>query len=146
MQGVPGSGKSTYVRLLSDRLKAETLSTDEDWATVSIRSTDDYRYGECGHYFHDVEQNALFHRKTQQDAADDMRNGVNYVVVDNTNIERWQAEPYIMLAKIYDYDVDVIRIDPGLAVAKKRNATRSIERRVPDHVIEDMHSRMEGLL
>lgn len=139
MQGVPGSGKSTLAEMVATYWEANLVPT-------TTRSTDDYRYGECGHYVHDPAANAALHRRTQQEVAEDMRNGVPVVIVDNTNIARWQAEPYIVLAKIYDYEVNVLRADPGLDTAKTRNATRPIERRVPDHVIEDMYSRMENLL
>lgn len=149
MQGVPGSGKSTVAQMLKLSLIGEVAVGKGhivDVDSVSVRSTDDYRYGECGHYIHDPLRNAELHKRTQREVADDMREGVPVIIVDNTNIERWQATPYISLAGMYDYEVNVVRVDPGLREAKKRNATRSIERRVPDHVIEEMYAKMESLL
>lgn len=146
MQGVPGSGKTTVAQMLRAYLAMTPIFSSEDFASVTVRSTDDYRYGDCGHYIHDVAKNAELHARTQREVADDMRDGVNYVIVDNTNIEKQQAMPYICLARMYGYEIDVVRVDPGLAESKKRNRTRPNERRVPDEVIESMYSRLENLL
>lgn len=139
MQGVPGSGKSTVAKLIA-------ASVEGSPDNVRILSTDTYRYGACGHYYFDPAENATFHSATQRDCADEMRRGTPVVIIDNTNIERWQAEPYFCLARMYGYEINVVRVDPGLAEAKKRNAKRPIERRVPNDVIEDMYAKMESLL
>lgn len=143
MQGVPGSGKSFMAQMLRRHFESQSHRPD---ASISVRSTDDYRYGECGHYIHDVAKNAELHARTQREVADDMRNGVNYVIVDNTNIQCWQAEPYFCLARMYGYKINVVRVDPGLDTALARNATRPLERQVPAEVIRSMHEKMERLL
>jgi predicted kinase len=138
MQGVPGSGKSWMAGVLHETLIPHGL--------VNIRSTDDYRYGDCGHYVHDEAKNHDLHMRTQREVADDMRTGVPFVIVDNTNIKQWQADPYFALAKMYGYQIQIVRVDPGLEVAQKRNATRAIERQVPAFVIERMYNEMERLV
>lgn len=144
LQGVPGSGKSTVGDMLLIHFEDQRIDNP---ALSAIRlSTDDYRYGECGHYFYDPVENLKFHSATQRAAADEMRGGTNYIIIDNTNIFKAHAYPYIALAEMYGYEVNVLRVDPGLATSKKRNATRPIERRVPNDVIERMHAAMEQLL
>ena len=147
MQGVPGSGKTTIAQML--RSYHESVPAYEGFGmmcSVIVLSTDDYRYGDCGHYIFDPAKNATFHAHTQRDAADAMRRGVHYVIIDNTNILREHAYPYVALARMYNYEIDVIRVDPGLAEAKKRNGNRPIERSVPNEVIERMYATMENLL
>lgn len=140
MQGVPGSGKST----VAARIKAGAWEeTDKE---PIILSTDDWRYGDCGHYVFDPVTNVEFHMACQRTCVDAMRLGIETIIIDNTNIEKWQAEPYFCLARMYGYEINVIRVDPGLAEAKRRNAQRPLERRVPDEVIESMYSKMETLL
>lgn len=133
MQGVPGSGKSTIANVLADRYAGTVLSTDS------------YRYRD-GTYEYSPETNAEFHRKCQKACVEEMQFGTEVIFIDNTNITRWQAEPYIQLARIYDYAVQAIRVDVDVEVAIERQLDRSEDRRVPEHVIRSMHEQMEDLL
>lgn len=144
LQGVPGSGKSTIANILFQSF-GRILPGDLKYSAI-ILSTDDHRYGDCGHYIFDPKTNVEFHHQTQRDCADQMRMATNYIIIDNTNILREHAYPYIALAKMYGYTVDVVRVDPGLEEAKRRNAQRPIERRVPNDVIDRMYQTMEQLL
>ena len=139
MQGVPGSGKSFWAKKALD-----SLCTDK-WIGI-IHSTDDYRKQPCGHYVHDVSQNAAHHAATQRDCVESMRGEVNYIIIDNTNIEKWQVAPYLALASMYGYEVIVQTIQVPLKTALARNAQRDANRRVPDGVIESMYEKMEILL
>ena len=39
--------------------------------------------------------------------------GHECIVVDNTNTQPWEYENYIKLAKIFDYNVEIIHVTPG---------------------------------
>jgi predicted kinase len=145
MQGIPGSGKTTVARKLIDSFLAESMSISYNWTAKKL-STDDYREQPCGHYVHDISQNAAHHAKTQRACVNEMIDFTNLIVIDNTNIEKWQAAPYLALASMYDYEVQVISVQCSVADAKARNASRDPGRRVPDGVIEAMHEKLEVLL
>jgi predicted kinase len=141
MQGVPGSGKSVIARMIEHW--CEDLGV-----AAAVVSTDNYRLAEDGSYVFREEDNARFHRMAQQDAARLMADAAPAVIVDNTNIEHWQAAPYLALAEIWGYEVQVVSVDCGLQRAIDRQSERAGlgDRAVPAEVITDMYRRMERLL
>lgn len=145
MQGIPGSGKTTVANTLLNSFLEANFSVSYDWTGKKL-STDDYREQECGHYVHDISKNASHHAMTQRACVDEMLAQTNLIIIDNTNIEKWQAAPYLALASMYDYEVQVISVQCSVADAKQRNAARDPGRRVPDGVIEAMHEKLEVLL
>jgi len=145
MQGIPGSGKTTIANTLLTTFVKDSTSLTHAWSAVKL-STDDYREKPCGHYVHDISQNAAHHAKTQRACVDEMIKETNLIIIDNTNIEKWQAAPYLALASMYGYEVQVVSIQCSIADANQRNNTRDPGRRVPSGVIEAMHEKMEVLL
>lgn len=142
MQGIPGSGKSTVARLIRDAILHECGAATDN--TASIRSTDDQFMVE-GKYVFDQSKIGGYHQKNAWRVERDCQDGINYIIVDNTNIKARDAKAYIALAKKYEYSITVIRVDAGLNEAKKRNATRTADRMIPEHVIERMHGDMENI-
>jgi predicted kinase len=133
MQGVPGSGKSTIADYLGQQLSGFQLSTDM------------WRYA-GGAYEYDPETNKRFHTDCQKACIIAMQDETPVIIIDNTNITYWQAEPYIIAARIFDYEVQVIRVDVNVEVAIARQLERPEERRVPEHVIRMMHDQIEDLV
>jgi tRNA uridine 5-carbamoylmethylation protein Kti12 len=168
MQGVPGSGKSVIAKMI--RMNYEERVPEVDRAVII--STDDYRMQpqlwceECEKhrpdefvcpecqvgtvlrdaYVFDAEDNVRYHQMTQQECARLMALGQRAIIVDNTNIQEWAARPYLTLADIYGYTIQVVSVDCGLYHSIKRQYERREDRRVPDDVIKDMYSKMERLL
>lgn len=136
MQGIPGSGKSTVAAQIHDAafmkgVTVVTLSTDHFWGP-------DYDFDPTKH----VEAHEWNQRRCLTAAQD----GASVIIIDNTNIEKVHAQPYILLAGMFGYDVQVVSIQVDVGVAKRRNALRPENRRIPDEVIESMHKRLERLL
>lgn len=138
MQGVPGSGKSTIAKELVEKAKAEGL-------TASIRSTDD-QFMINGKYCFDVTKLGQNHMRNQQLTEDDCKAGINLIIVDNTNIRADHARSYVKIGRQYGYEVEVCRVDPGLIVAKQRNATRTADRKIPEHIIDKMYKEMQQIV
>lgn len=147
MQGVPGSGKSVIAGMIRDAENREGAFGRNGDPAVII-STDDERLEADGSYTFDAADNSRFHRLTQQKCAKLMASGQPVIIVDNTNIEHWQALPYLVLAAVWDYVVQVVSVDCGLGRAIERQSEREGlgDRRVPDEVIAGMYGKMERLM
>ncbi len=94
MRGLPGSGKSTVVK--------EVLRV-HDGAVVC--SADDYFVQEDGEYKFDQSLLKEAHNASQQKAVEACERGVRVVVVDNTNVLRWEMGSYFKTANIRGYRV-----------------------------------------
>lgn len=85
MQGIPGSGKSTEAAKIAGWIGAR----------VKIVSTDD-RFTVGGRYEFQPEKLKEAHEETQRIARELVSDF--HVIVDNCNIRRWHAEPYLEIA------------------------------------------------
>ena len=100
IRGLPGAGKSNYVTLLTANL------SPSDYA---IHSTDHYFYSE-GSYMFNPRQLEQFHQQNQAAFGKSLQKKVPLVICDNTNIEAWQIDNYVTLAKKYNYEIEVVSI------------------------------------
>lgn len=107
MRGLPGSGKSTLARMMATGLSSHKH--------VVVVSADDY-FMRDGVYEFDPTKIALAHGQCQQRAKGACADGVT-VIVDNTNTQRWEMEPYIALARTYGYDLQVITVETSLSAS-----------------------------
>lgn len=97
MQGVPGSGKS-YV--------AERMQ--RGFEHCHICSTDDYHF-EDGKYIFKPHKLAEYHKMNLDCACDLLAQG-HTVIVDNTNIQRWQCREYVKFAVERGIPVVFVRV------------------------------------
>jgi predicted kinase len=140
MRGISGSSKSTVAQAIADGLNAQVGNSIPD--LVSIRSTDALFMVE-GVYKFDQNRLGGFHMKNIYLVEEDMKNVVQCIIVDNTGIKIRDSKPYIALAKKYGYSITTIMVDAGLKEAKKRNATRTEDRKIPEHVLERQNESLE---
>ena len=135
LQGVPGSGKSTY---------AQQLVAKNPPCSVVVVSADDY-FVKDGVYVFDPtkigEAHATALRAFVMLIEQGRMAGALTVVVDNTNIRLWEMSPYVALAKAYGWPVefDTFKVDPLLAHARNTHG-------VPLPVIQRMAAEMENPL
>lgn len=94
MRGVSGSGKSSAAK----RLKGEH---------GELHSADQHFMRPDGTYAFDPSQLGSAHKNCQQNAFASMKRQVPVVVIDNTNIAKWEARPYIEAALRYGYRIVV---------------------------------------
>lgn len=144
MQGIPASGKSTMARTIKMQFDDEQPKSC-DWNSV-ILSTDDFWTRADGSYGYDPAQVSEAHRWNQRRTVTAMQAGTNLIVIDNTNIQKWQAQVYFNLASAYGYSVQVVSVSCGLDEAVNRNKRRSFDRRIPEDILRRMHGELEPLL
>jgi predicted kinase len=107
MSGIPGSGKSTFVRLMADA-RVAVCSADHHLPKEPKPEDFGRAHGAC--YLDTIE--AVY---------DAVRTGAyDTVVVDNTNTEAWEIAPYVLLAQAYDIPHEVVRVHADVAVAWAR--------------------------
>ncbi|OWF35412.1 NEDD4-binding protein 2-like 1 [Mizuhopecten yessoensis] len=99
MRGPSGCGKSSLVR------KIESI-----YRSAVVCSADDYFMGEDGQYEFDSSHLSYAHKDCQDKAKAACSHGNRVVVIDNTNIKRWEMKPYIETAKTHQYVV--IMLEP----------------------------------
>jgi len=96
MQGASGSGKSTMAQTIKAMLKSLGIP-------VEICSTDD-EFVIDGKYEFDPSKLGENHIKNQKKCRYHLDFGTS-VIVDNTNLQAWQAKPYVQMAQEYGIPV-----------------------------------------
>lgn len=125
MRGVPGSGKSTFARILANEAGV-------------IHSTDDYFY-KNGEYVFDPSLLSEYHDQNFAAFCKSLQKGISIVICDNTNTRCWHFERYTEVAARAGYLVALVVMphpDPEIA------AIRTVHS-VPSHVISQMISEWE---
>ncbi|CCQ12054.1 hypothetical protein PALB_29550 [Pseudoalteromonas luteoviolacea B = ATCC 29581] len=99
LRGLPGSGKSHYAQTLAEELVAA------DEARFVILSTDDYFVQADGGYQFDKSKLSEFHNLNLARYINALAEGIELVIVDNTNIRRWEFIAYLSAAHAMGYQV-----------------------------------------
>ena len=125
LRGLPGSGKSTFANYIFSN---------------NIFEADQYFYDEDGNYNFDASKLYEAHKWCQlrvEHAMEDNleSNGMYFseIVVSNTSTTEKELEPYLELAKKYDYQVVSL-------IVENRHGSKSIHN-VPDEKLEQMKNR-----
>ena len=124
--GIPGSGKSTFANSLSDGIN-----------TPNICSADSFRYHK-GKYCFDLNNNDVVMLKCKNKFTVGCCRNNPIMVCDNTNTILKTIQFYVDVAKLFKYDITIIKfaIDPKIAF--KRNVHN-----VPEKTIKIMFEQLE---
>lgn len=136
LRGAPGSFKSTY----ADRIKAKLKGL---FGISTVICSADSFFMKTGSYHYDRSKIGKAHEECQEFAKRACRDGVDVVVIDNTNITEREMKPYISLAAEFGYKV-VKRVF-GLHLSTDELFNRCIHR-VPKEKIEIMQTKLRSSL
>jgi NEDD4-binding protein 2 len=101
-RGLPGAGKSTRVRqMVKDFI--------ERGVTVQVCSSDDFFVCPgCKGYHWDREKLGFAHSWCRQRFETALQEGFEAVFVDNTNVTLRECGPYVRMADVYGYKVEIL--------------------------------------
>jgi predicted kinase len=122
MQGLPGSGKSTWAK--NHYPTAAVCSADDFFVVGGEYKFDPTKIGEA--------HKACFCRFLE------LVEGYPIIVVDNTNPTLWELSPYIRVGEAKGYEVTVVRVKTDPETCASRNVHG-----VPRQVILGMAKRIE---
>src|SRR5579859_3354439 len=115
MQGIPGSGKSTYAR--------------KTWPGALILSSDDY-FMKDGKYVFDPSKLGEYHGRILKNFSQELMYCTRYIcegdkdkiiVIDNTNTKATEIAPYYQLALAYRCDVEIVKVLCSIKTGFARN-------------------------
>ncbi|XP_066910344.1 uncharacterized protein [Clytia hemisphaerica] len=97
LRGLPGSGKTT---------KAMHLTNNAEMGV--ILAADDYFTNEQGVYTFDKSKIKHAHESCKQRAKSNMEKGVTPICIDNTNTQKYEMKPYVLMAERHGYKVNLV--------------------------------------
>lgn len=99
LRGLPGSGKTTLSKALSNNGKFPVFSIDE------------YFTDKDGNYTFDYSKNYLAYKACEENTENSIVSGIELVFVDHTFTIEWEMEPYFKLAEKYNCVLHVITVE-----------------------------------
>ncbi len=100
LRGLPGSGKTTLAKLLSENGKYPVYSVD-DYFTDK----------ETGAYQFDFRNNQYAYRQCEELTGTSMEQKATKIIVHNTFTMDWELEPYFKLAAKHHYALFVATVE-----------------------------------
>lgn len=115
MQGVPGSGKSTFTRSVEETAKGSvTVCSADHYFTDPVSG--EYRFNPAGLGEAHASCMRAFLRACEDASSS------STVIVDNTNITIDQMSPYYLVARAFKASVEIVRVECDPAIAADRNS------------------------
>jgi len=144
MQGKPGCGKSWIAKAMMHRADQENFQWED-----GVVSADAFLRDEEGKYVWTPVKCAEAHQMALKHAEQLMLDGMLFIVIDNTNLKYEWARPYLVLADIYNYAIQVVRVDAECELQEMQNESRGNGQVVPSEkfgntVMEDILSKLCG--
>jgi len=103
-RAISGSGKTTITNCILREMLSNKL-------TVSAHSTDDF-FMLNEKYIFDFDKLKDYHKQNLENFKKSIKSNLDVVICDNTNITPWETEPYIKIAREYNYKILIITLNP----------------------------------
>lgn len=103
-RGVVATGKSSFIKEIKSSLTKNSYSCE-------ICSTDDF-FMKDGEYKFEANKLQENHLKNQDKFFNTLKQGIDLVICDNTNLSPWEAKPYYNMAKQFEYKVIILDFAP----------------------------------
>lgn len=128
LRGLPGSGKTTIAQCLAAHSFASSYFAADDYPGL---------YDEQGNIILELQSEA--HNWCFKQVEEEMQRCARFegcrIILHNTNVRRWEYQPYIDLAKRYGYAVQIIHCE---AIILPDGTSPESVHNVPPEVIDRM--------
>lgn len=140
LRGLPGCGKSTYIRDNYPGATPYSLAP-KGWETVVVSGDHYFTDFATGEYAFDISMAGAAHQQAMSQCLRAMHKEVPTILVDNTNTRAWEWAHYLTMVEVFGYEVEVIDLFDGGATDEEL-AERGIHN-VPLEFIQRMRMRWE---
>ena len=100
LRGLPGSGKTTLAKILSEEGQYPILSVDDYFTNPGT-----------GEYKFEFDKNHLAYKSCEERTKSCMETGMEKIFLDNTFTLEWEMEPYFKMAAAFGYRVFVLTVE-----------------------------------
>ncbi len=100
LRGLPGSGKTTLAKTLSENGKYPVFSVDDYFTN---EKTGDYKF--------EFEKNHLAYKQCEENTRNSMKQKTGKIFIDNCFTLEWELAPYFQLAAEFDYRIHVVSVE-----------------------------------
>lgn len=107
-RAVPGSGKTTALKTIEDTSSECGIDIKSDF---KVHSTDEF-FMAGDKYVFDIAKLNDYHKENLENFKKSLVMGIKIVICDNTNLLPWQCKDYTDLARLYDYKIVFLNIEP----------------------------------
>lgn len=117
LRGLPGSGKSTYIR---ENFPGATpyRMAPAGWSPVVVSADHFFTNFSTEDYNFDTSRLGEAHAQAQLDLIQALESGREHIIVDNTHVQAWEWKVAAKLAGLFGYTIDIADLfDGGLSDA-----------------------------
>lgn len=100
LRGLPGAGKTTLARVLSENGKYPLFSVDDFFTDAKT-----------GKYSFVFSKNHIAYRQCLQHCEKAMKENILKIILHNVFSMQWEMEPYFKLAKQYSYTLHITTVE-----------------------------------